>query len=147
MGGGASIPTHRGRAAAVGCCDPRSRRLVRGGRQMGGPSRSGGLAAVGNAAKVRGMGDTQLHNGRAQLKRAQFGPVCGSSRTMEFLLPFSHCPRSDPTFIADEYPLAHWMKAKWELSSKPKATALASMHAQNHSRTWQTVQGSAGAVL
>eukprot|EP00959_Pyramimonas_sp_CCMP1952_P087189 1824149-Pyramimonas_sp.AAC.2 len=100
---------------------------------MGQLFRSGGLASVGCAAKVQCMGDAQLHKVRALSGHAQFGSARGRSSTMEFLV--SHCPRSDPTFIADEYPLAYWMKAKWGQWVKPKAMALAVMHAQNHTRT------------
>eukprot|EP00959_Pyramimonas_sp_CCMP1952_P043786 915064-Pyramimonas_sp.AAC.1 len=145
MGGGGRIPTHRGRVAAVGRRVPRFRRLAQGGRQMGKLFRSGGLASVGYTAKVQGMSDTQLQKVRSLSGHAQFGSARGRSRTMEFLL--SHCPRSDPTFIADEYPLAYWMKAKWEQWVRPKAMALAFMHAQNHTKTWQSVKGPAGAVL
>eukprot|EP00959_Pyramimonas_sp_CCMP1952_P306211 6408600-Pyramimonas_sp.AAC.1 len=82
------------------------------------------------------MSDTQLQEVRAISGHAQFGSARGRSRTMESLL--SHCPRSDPTFIADECPLVYWLRAKREQWVKPKAVALASMHAQNHTRSWQS---------
>eukprot|EP00959_Pyramimonas_sp_CCMP1952_P039257 821803-Pyramimonas_sp.AAC.1 len=48
------------------------------------------------------MSDTQLQTVRAISGHAQFGSPRGRSRTMGFLL--TDCPRSGPTFIADEYP-------------------------------------------
>eukprot|EP00959_Pyramimonas_sp_CCMP1952_P045589 952500-Pyramimonas_sp.AAC.2 len=104
MGGGARIPTHRGRAAAVGRRVPRFRRLAQGGRQMGKRFRSGGLASVGYAAKVQGMSDTQLHKVRALSGHAQFGSARERSRTMSFLYLIV-LDRTQPSLLMS----IHWL--------------------------------------
>eukprot|EP00959_Pyramimonas_sp_CCMP1952_P288014 6023073-Pyramimonas_sp.AAC.1 len=80
-----------------------------GGRQMGRLFRGGCWASVTYTVKVKGMSDTQLKQVRGIAGHALFGPERGGCRTMEFQL--SHCPRADPTFAADEYPVVYWLRA------------------------------------
>ena len=77
------------------------------------------------AFKVPGMNDAQLQKVRALAGHAFFGPA----------------------FIADEYHLIFWLKAKWEEWVKPRAMALAFVHAQMHTETWQSDQGPDDAFL
>eukprot|EP00959_Pyramimonas_sp_CCMP1952_P069834 1457976-Pyramimonas_sp.AAC.1 len=60
---------------------------------------------------------------------------------MEFQL--SHCPRADPTFAADEYPVVYWLRALHGQWVKQRAMALAFMQAQNNCLTWRSVRGPA----
>ena len=123
----------------------RYRRLALGGRQLGRLFRGGGLASVAYTVKVKGMSDSQFKQVRAIAGHALFGKARGRCRTMEFQL--SHCPRADPTFVADEYPLVYWLRALHANWVKHRAMALAFMQAQNQATTWRSVRGPVGAVV
>eukprot|EP00959_Pyramimonas_sp_CCMP1952_P140284 2935376-Pyramimonas_sp.AAC.1 len=70
---------------------------------MGRLFRGGGLASVTYTVEVKGRSDTQLKLVRSIAGHALFGTARGRCRTMG--CQHSHCPRADPTFAADEYPL------------------------------------------